>query len=161
MFPSGAEMKYIINGTNLSKLNDIIENEARFGNMSIDLGPTLLTMVNYTSETEKLLISHGYDVQTYYANYKTKSGEHKVVSWDNNTVVDIPGSVLITATHLRKSRQSELILELIENDFKYLSLRLNEFLHKNIQNSIVQNCIKTVCSHGYTYNKNTNQFIPI
>lgn len=159
MFPSGAEMKSIINGT-LSKLNDIIVYESRFGNMNIDLGPTSLTMMNYTLETEKLLILHGYDVQTYYLISKTKSGEHKVISWNNYKVVeDIPGQ-LITSTRLRLQME-ELIMESIAKDFRNFSLRLNEFVYRNIQNQIVQNCIKRVCSHKYTYNQQNNIFTPI
>lgn len=159
MFPSGAEMKFIINGT-LSKLNDIIVYESRFGNMNIDLGPTSLTMMNYTLETEKLLILHGYDVQTYYLISKTKSGKHKVISWNNYKVVeDIPGQ-LITSTRLRLQME-ELIMESIAKDFRNFSLRLNEFVYRNIQNQIVQNCIKRVCSHKYTYNQQNNIFTPI
>lgn len=159
MFPSGAEMKSIINGT-LSKLNDIIVYESRFGNMNIDLGPTSLTMMNYTLETEKLLILHGYDVQTYYLISKTKSGKHKVISWNNYKVVeDIPGQ-LITSTRLRLQME-ELIMESIAKDFRNFSLRLNEFVYRNIQNQIVQNCIKRVCSHKYTYNQQNNIFTPI
>lgn len=159
MFPSGAEMKFIINGT-LSKLNDIIVYESRFGNMNIDLGPTSLTMMNYTLETEELLILHGYDVQTYYLISKTKSGKHKVISWNNYKVVeDIPGQ-LITSTRLRLQME-ELIMESIAKDFRNFSLRLNEFVYRNIQNQIVQNCIKRVCSHKYTYNQQNNIFTPI
>lgn len=159
MFPSGAEMKSIINGT-LSKLNDIIVYESRFGNMNIDLGPTSLTMMNYTLETEELLILHGYDVQTYYLISKTNSGKHKVISWNNYKVVeDIPGQ-LITSTRLRLQME-ELIMESIAKDFRNFSLRLNEFVYRNIQNQIVQNCIKRVCSHKYTYNQQNNIFTPI
>jgi len=173
MFPTGDEMKARINNSIASKLNELIETEARFGNINIDMGPTLLTMVNYTSEVEKLLIVHGYDIQTYYTNYKTKRGEHKVISWDNNTVIiDVPDSQLITATRLRKSRMKEVIMQSIADDFSghglgtingipIKRLCLNEYLYKNRHNLIVQDCINTVCTYGYSYDVATNKFTPI
>jgi len=156
MFPTGAEMKAKYNDAITKLLNELIETNARFGNMNADVTGRISQI---GQDVEVILVDHGYEVVRYTDRYNVA---RNIIDWDNDiNVDDISCSQLITSTKLRKSRMKELVLELIAKDFKYLTPRLNEFVHRNIQNPIVQDCVNTVCSYGYTYDKNTNQFTPI
>lgn len=167
MFPTGAEMKASYYNAITSKLNELIESDAKFGNMYTDVtGP-----IQYIGpDVEAILVDHGYEVKRYTDRY---SITHNVIYWNNNIEVDdIHNSKLITSTKLRKSRMKELILQSISSDFRQYcmgtvnniivgKLCLDEYLYRNRNNPIVQDCINTVCTYGYSYDEKTNRLIPI
>ena len=166
MFPSGAEMKMKYNDAITSMLNELIETSAKFGNMSADVTGRIS---HIGPDVEAILVDHGYEVRRYKDCYNVA---RNVIHWDNDIDVVIPKSQLVTSTKLRNSRMKEIIMESIAQDFTQPGvgtingipinrLCLNEYLHRNHNNPIVQDCIKTVCTYGYSYNKTTNQFTPI
>ena len=172
MFPYGEEIKIRYYGAITSKLNELIESKAKFGNMYIDVTRQIQDI---GSELEVILVDHGYEViryNDYNAQFKVNISR-TIINWDNEIEVDnISNSKLVTSTRLRKSRMKEIIMLSVASDFRedcvsisdslqVSKLCLNDDLWKNSSNPIVQDCIKTICTYGYTYNETTNKFTPI
>ena len=62
MFPYGEEIKIRYYGAITSKLNELIESKAKFGNMYIDVTRQIQDI---GSELEVILVDHGYEVIRY------------------------------------------------------------------------------------------------
>lgn len=172
MFPYGDEIKARYYGAITSKLNELIESQAKYGNMYIDVTRQI---PDIGPDMEVILVDHGYEVKRYNeynAQFKVNISRI-VINWDNEIDVDnIPNSKLVTSTRLRKSRMKEIIMLSVASDFRrdcvsisnslqVSKLCLNDDLWKNSSNPIVQDCVRTICTYGYTYDGTANKFTPI